>query len=807
MSVAVSQLVAAVSVTGVEQAVVGLLRTGAASDTAGERLGKLAAGAAVVTGAALVGIGVTAVKMAGDFQEGMTGLVTGAGESQKNLALVSNGILQLAVDTGTSTKQLTDGMFMIESAGFHGAAGLTVLKEAAMGAKVGQADLGVVADATTTVMKDYASSHVTAAQAVNTLLAVVSNGKTHMQDLAASLSQILPTAAAFKVSLNDTAGALATMTGEGIPAANAATYLRQTIVALETPSKASVTALKSIGLSSSEVATEMQKSLPGALQLIIDHLKQKFPEGSAAFNDALKNIAGGSKQMQGMLALTGDHLKDFESNVEAVSGTVKKGGASISGWADVQKDFNFKIDQAKEVVETLMIKIGTALLPVMGKLLDTIMPLITRLGDWIIKSGVLGQITSALTAVVAGIPGAINGVISAVTAVISFYQQWSGVINAVALVLLGLFIPALIKEGVESVIAGVKTATTFVANIVKAGIEGWEAAGKIGLFILNIIKTGAEAVIAGAKVVGSFVAGIIQSGTEAVIAGAKVTAQFVASIAKAGAEAVATGAKFVINLIPAIVSFAAEAIAAAATAIPAIIAGFATWAVAAFTVAAANIAAFWPVYVVIGAIIAIVAIVILAIKNWGAISTWIGGIIHVVTSAIGSFFSSMGSVVHGIISGIGSAFSGLGSLIHGVWDGIVGIIKGAINSVIGAIDAFIGFIDSIQIHIPSIGIGPIHTPAFDWNGLGIPKIPLLAEGGFVSGAGAAIVGEQGMELVNLPQGASVIPNNQIGNFLNRSGGGYQGPSQVNLQIDGMTFARLAMPALTQQLRYSTGLRF
>src|SRR5439155_4756198 len=122
-------------------------------------------------------------QMAGDFQAGMTSLVTGAGESQKNIQMVSNGLLGLATQTGTSTKQLTDGMYMIESAGYHGADGLKVLQASAEGAKVGAANLADVANGVTTALTDY---HMPASQAVsvtNDLIATVASGKTHMQDL------------------------------------------------------------------------------------------------------------------------------------------------------------------------------------------------------------------------------------------------------------------------------------------------------------------------------------------------------------------------------------------------------------------------------------------------------------------------------------------------------------------------------------------------------------------------------------------------------------------------------------------------
>ena len=320
--------------------------------------------AALATGAIMVGVGVAATKMAADFQSGLTSLVTGAGESQKNLGMVHDGILQMSAETGTSTKQLIAGLYMIESGGYHGAAGLAILKAAAEGAKVGTADLGVVADATDTILKNYPGVINGASGAVNTLISTVAHGKTHMEDLAGSLSEVLPTAAAASIGLNDVMGAMATMTGEGVPAAQAATFLRQTIIALMAPGHQAKKTLEEIGLTSTQVADAMHKSLPAALQLIHDHLVKKFPEGSAAYVAAMREIAGGSKQMQGMLDLGGHHLATFAENARTVAGAAKNGGKEITGWALVQQTANQQFDRAKESIGAVFITIGEKLLPV-----------------------------------------------------------------------------------------------------------------------------------------------------------------------------------------------------------------------------------------------------------------------------------------------------------------------------------------------------------------------------------------------------------------------------------------------------------
>jgi TP901 family phage tail tape measure protein len=413
------------------------------------------AGAAMAVGTAVVAVGAASTKMAADFQSGITSLSTGAGEAQSNLKMVGDGILGLAVQTGTSTKQLTDGMYMIESAGYHGAQGLDVLKNAAEGAKVGNADLGVVANGVTTIMTDFASQNINATQATNTLVATVASGKTTMQALSSSLSGVLPTASSAKVGLTDVMAAMATMTGEGVNANNATTYLRQTITTLSAPSKSVSDALKGIGLSAQQVSEGIKTSLPNTLDMITTALKKKFPEGSLAYNEALTKIAGGSKQMQGILDLTGQHMYTFQSNFSQIDKAVTGTGSTITGFSQVQGDFNFKMQQAQQAVNTLMIKLGSALLPVLGQVVGAVAPAITNFISWESKTHTLGNAFHTIGSAIGGL-GAIIG------NVVTFFKQHQDAMNVlraalivIAIQILSIVVPAFISFAVTAIGAAI----------------------------------------------------------------------------------------------------------------------------------------------------------------------------------------------------------------------------------------------------------------------------------------------------------------------------------------------------------------
>lgn len=717
MAVTVAQLNAKISVTGADQAKSDLMSVSSqVSSTGGAIVGALT-GAATLAGAALVGIGVVSTKMAADFQTGVTSLVTGAGEAKSNLKSVSDGILSLAPATGTSTKQLTDGMYMIESAGFHGSAGLQVLKNAAMGAKVGSADLGVVANGVTTILTDYGLGANNSALATNVLVATVASGKTHMQDLADSLSHILPTASAFGVSLKDTTAALATMTAEGVPAADAATYLKQTLSSMENPSTKAVKLFKDIGLSSTDVANEMKKSLPDALKMITDHLATKFPAGSVQFNAALSTISGGSKQMQGMLDLTGTHMKTFKDNVSSISDSVKKGGNSISGWSDIQGTFNFKMDKAKEAFEVLGIKIGTVLLPYIGKLLDNIMPIVNNIGNWIINNHILEN--------------TINGIINAVKSVTTWVQNASKFFQQHKAALAALQVISIALAGA---LGGL-----LVAALVSVGIAGWAAIAPFLAFAAPFIAVGA--------IIAVVIAGIvlaIQHWSDIVNWFQGQWKRFTDWWGKGMSDF-----QGLWNTIWGGISNFFKDTWNKVT-------GFAQSAMPALT----------------AAVLGPETLLVLFIKDhWKQISDFIFNAWNTIKNDAGSAWSwlsnMIGSNVDKLKNAMMSPFNYARDNIGGIVKAFVNTISSTLNLGLTGTENFINaFGNAIDWVAGKLGGGsPI--PHF-----AIPRIPMFASGTDFHQGGLAIVGERGRELVSLPRGSRVMPNDKTEKLMGGKLPGY-----------------------------------
>lgn len=704
--VTAASLVAQVSVSGANQAKADLEGIGSTVNSVGSFLGNALVNGAVTAGKAIIGFGVQSVQAAADFQSSTETLVTGAGESASvvkdkmgnvvdGIDMVRQGILKMAVDTGTSTQQLTDGMYMIASAGYKGGAGLSVLQAAAEGAKVGNADLGTVASAVTGVMHDYADSHFTAVQATNALITTVSDGQTHMQDLGNSLAAVLPIASSLHIPFEQVAGAIATMTNAHVPAQQATQNLAFAIRALDVESSKGATALTNVGLSAEEVHNSLiSKGLPATLEMIEHHIGTQFPLSSMKGQQALKDIMGGATGLNVALEIGGSHLKEFTGDIDSIGSSLRSKSKDLQGWSDVQDTFNFKLQQAQEAVEVLQIKIGTALLPILTQLLGQVAPLITQFTDWVTKNDIVGKSIDAVKMAITDAKNIIQGTIGVVQSVITWWNAWSPVIERVGTALLVFFLPAMIKAGVEAAISGAKIATSFivsmiqtgaeavvnaakvtgsfVVSLIQTGVEGWASAGKLFTSIIPaFIATGAQAVANAAKVTGSFIASMIQTGVEAVVSAAKVTASFIASMIATGAQAVVTGAQIVASFVAGLISAAAEAVVSAgvmmATLVPALIA-----------VAVEVIAATWPFLLIAAVVAAVVVGIVLAIQHWGAITAWFQGIWADFSAWFQATLQSIGNFFH-------SVWEGLISFFQSAWNTLVSIAKTAAMAVLAAI--------------------------------------------------------------------------------------------------------------------------
>jgi phage-related protein len=289
--------------------------------------------AKVGKGTTLLGIGVAAasVKMAGDFQAETAVLQTAAGETAAGLKDVRKGILSISEGTGTGIKNLTDGMYTIEKAGFRGKQGLDVLRAAAQGAKEENADLADVTNAMTSVMASYHLHTTDSVRVMNALKTAAGEGKITMEEFSGALSTVLPIASANKISFEEVGGAIATLTQHGTSAREATQELSATIRRLAAPNNVAIREMARFGLSATDVSQNLGKrGLSGTIDLLTSTILGKMgPSGTVLLSafEGTKQSAQAARVM----------LSKMPADIQEIAKSYQGGKISLEDWNQALK--------------------------------------------------------------------------------------------------------------------------------------------------------------------------------------------------------------------------------------------------------------------------------------------------------------------------------------------------------------------------------------------------------------------------------------------------------------------------------------
>lgn len=296
------------------------------SDSAGSKVAKAASFVGKMGIATDIAAGLM-VKAAGNFQDSSEHLVTDAGVAQGSLAQVQQGMLKIAATTGTSSADIVNGMYHIESSidpSVTQTQRMTIamnqLQVAAQGAKVGGADLDTTTKALVGSLTAYSGSGYTATQMMNALIATTGAGDMRLQDLAGSMANVTAQAASAGIGFDQIGGAIATMTAQGFTADRATQDLANTISNLQKPSIQATQEMQGLGLNVNDVSNNLGKrGLTGTLEMFTEALAAHQQNGSY-FIDTLKSSQAAAANLDVAMKKLPSSLQEMAKGLE--NGTV-----------------------------------------------------------------------------------------------------------------------------------------------------------------------------------------------------------------------------------------------------------------------------------------------------------------------------------------------------------------------------------------------------------------------------------------------------------------------------------------------------
>ena len=244
--------------------------------------GKFVLGAGALTA-------VFSVKGAVDLQKQMEMIHTQAGASQAQVNLLTKSVINMAPSVATGPGALAQGMYHVASslsavtasmsASKRASTELNVLRIAAEGAKVGNANLVDVTNALDAAVVSGIKGVHNYSQAMGGLNSIVGAGDMNMQDLADVMGTgVLANSQVAGVSLTSLGGALAVLGDNNMRGAKAGTILSSTLRVMKAPSEAAAGALKMVNLSSTQLADDLRT---GGILKALDDLKAHLAASGA----------------------------------------------------------------------------------------------------------------------------------------------------------------------------------------------------------------------------------------------------------------------------------------------------------------------------------------------------------------------------------------------------------------------------------------------------------------------------------------------------------------------------------------------
>ena len=166
------------------------------------------------------------------FQQSMKEVATLSSGIKGSLTDYMNQVIEITREIPVLANDAAKALYQIVSAGHDGANGMKVLEVSAKAAIGGVTDTATAADGITTLLNAYKLDVSEAEKISDQLFTTVKLGKTSFGELGKSIAQVAPIAAAYGVEIDQVLAAVATLTKQGTPTAQAMTQIRASIIAV-----------------------------------------------------------------------------------------------------------------------------------------------------------------------------------------------------------------------------------------------------------------------------------------------------------------------------------------------------------------------------------------------------------------------------------------------------------------------------------------------------------------------------------------------------------------------------------------------
>lgn len=285
----------------------------------------------MVAGAAATALGVAAVSMAANFDQGMSEVQAATHASTGDMEALRQAALDAGADTVFSATEAADGIVELGKAGMNTGAILSGGLSGALdlAASDGMA-VGAAAELMASSLAQFNLQGKDASKVADALAAGAGNAQGGASDLGMALSQTGLVANSMGLSMEETTGTLSAFAKAGLIGSDAGTSLKTMLQRLSNPTKKSRDEMEKLGIS----AYDAQGNFVGL----------------SKFAGELKSSMSGLTQEQRNAAMGIIFGSDA---VRAANVLYDEGAKGISNWSDIVSDSGYASEQAAKRTDNL----------------------------------------------------------------------------------------------------------------------------------------------------------------------------------------------------------------------------------------------------------------------------------------------------------------------------------------------------------------------------------------------------------------------------------------------------------------------
>jgi TP901 family phage tail tape measure protein len=314
--------------------------------------------------AGIAAVGLTAVKMAGDYQASMTRIGNNTTMTNAQIQQMRDTVIKFGKESGASFDDLAEGFMHIANYGYKGADAVNILHEAMKSSVATGALTANTANVLAGVLHEFGIKATDAGKAMNVIHLAAAAGNSELNDWTAAAGKAYGVAANLKIPLTDVSAAMSALTQHGYDVYDAAVQVTDIMLHMVHPTKQAkdeIVKLKNatgIDLSQAfSMAGLGALSLKGVLALVA-----KATKGNAA---EVYNLIGAQRGGRGAMSLIGTAADDYRQRLiqlsEAQSGQLDP---TTVGYTRSLKTLNNEIARAANEIRADFIPVGMKLMPV-----------------------------------------------------------------------------------------------------------------------------------------------------------------------------------------------------------------------------------------------------------------------------------------------------------------------------------------------------------------------------------------------------------------------------------------------------------